>query len=82
MQLGERALVEASFSKMIVIFMSVFSRMMNLTDENISEIWQFDGKSRERDGQKVGLKFIGFKAGRKEEIREWCLLVDTSKAQW
>lgn len=56
--------------------------MMNLTDENISEIWQFDGKSRERDGQKVGLKFIGFKAGRKEEIREWCLLVDTSKAQW
>lgn len=37
--------------------------MMNMMDENIGEIWQFDGKSSELDGQKVGLQFKGFKAG-------------------
>lgn len=49
------------------------SRIMNMTDEYIREIWQFDGKSRELDGQKVGLQLIGFKAGQWEDIRESCL---------
>lgn len=47
---------------MLVTFMSLFDRMTSTMNENISEFWQFDSKSRELDGQKVGLDFGGFKA--------------------
>lgn len=36
---------------------------MNMTGENVRELGEFDSKSRELEGQKVELKFIGFQAG-------------------